>query len=118
MELIKEVDDEGDAVTTSGPRYPKHFQLYYTLNRDFQERDLNKSEKEFLRNKLTELKQNRKGLEAFVLLIFEHYFVEHGEIPKEVPYGGKQTREGCSFDIESFPVKLRWILYKFTNVVK
>lgn len=54
-----------------------------------------------------------------LMLIAEHARIDGVDFasPNAVlPYGGKKTKEGISFDIKKLPVELKWILHNFVKL--
>jgi len=89
--------------------------LYYTLNSNISKKDLPEGKKIELIKKISKL--NQEQIEAFFLLICEHQKIENGIDYKSIPYGGIKQKSGVQFDLQSFPIQLRWILYKFIDIV-
>ena len=97
----------------------KKYDLYYTLNTHGRSTDFTPEENDVFWNTLRQLTLSQSS--AVVLLIYEHFLVvrDLDTVPIEVvlPYVGKQTKRGVSFSFAAFPIELKWILFKFFEVV-
>ena len=66
-------------------------------------------------------KLNQLQSQAVVLLIYEHSLVMEELTflpdPLVLPYGGKQKKTSVSFDFDLLPSNLKWILFKFFEVL-
>lgn len=97
----------------------KRYDLYYTLNSHVQNRKFSLEENDIFWKTLTQLSLPQSR--AAVLLIYEHFLVvqESDAVPEEVvlPYVGKQTKRGVFFSFNALPPELKWILFKFFEVV-
>ncbi len=97
----------------------RKYDLYYTLNTNVPTREFTKDEQEFFWAKLSKLDSLQS--QAVVLLIYEHSLVAEklGSLPVSLmlPYGGKQKQMSVSFDFTIFPSELKWILFKFFEVL-
>ena len=94
-------------------------QLYYTLNANLPKKDLTVKNKNILLNSIPKLTKDQ--LEQVFLLICEHQKVKRGtDYNSEnivIPYGGTSENLGIQFDLTKFPIELRWVLFKFIDIV-
>ena len=90
------------------------FPLFDNLLKDAVDKDLNVEEKEKFTEKIKKMDKN--GYELLYTLI-KIYQVQEGD-PSSfiIPYNGKQLKSGVRFDLDSFPNRLKQILYKFLNL--
>ena len=98
----------------------RKYDLYYTLNTNIPTREFTKEEKGVFWSSLSKLSQTQS--QAVVLLIYEHSLVADNlsilHVPLMLPYGGNQKKNSVSFDFDLFPLGLKWILFKFFEVLK
>lgn len=96
-------------------RYP----LYHTLNHNIPKTKLTKNQETDLAKKLCLVNEDAK--KAVVMLITEHSRVEGQYVydPKNVviPYSGTQEGNDVIFDLGKFPNELKWVLWKFVNLL-
>jgi len=83
-------------------------------------KDLTSAQKKELLQKLGSLDHDQT--EAVFMLICEHAR-RHDEFtfnPSEyqLPYGLEQKSKTIVFDLKELPVQLRWVLWRFSNVIK
>jgi hypothetical protein len=105
------------------------YNLYHTF-KNVKETDLPTTKKVELQRRLSVLGENLEKRHAIFLLIFEHALLEESaEISSKIvlPYEGESkkcntpSQKGCRdivFDLDKFPNKLKWILWKFTEIEK
>lgn len=96
------------------------YDLYYTLNVHLENTPLSSSEEELFWTRWALL--SRAQVQAALLLTYEHFLVTSAqdEVPDpltQLPYRGKQSRRGTTFDFYLFPPELQRLLYKFLEVV-
>ncbi len=90
-----------------------NFPLYDSLSVDIPDKDLTTAQKSSFLLRIKDL--TPEGKELFVVLVKVHYInVEKDYI--SLPYNCIVSKEGVSFDLEVFPVKLKQILYKFLKI--
>jgi hypothetical protein len=90
------------------------YSLYQTFNCNLQTTDLPFDQKEKLKEYVDLLYDDQKT--AFVRLIIEHARLSGDNIlPDSPPYKGELSESDGSinFNIENFPINLKWILWKF-----
>jgi len=97
----------------------RKYDLYYTLNTNVSPREFTKEETVIFWANISKLDQLQS--QAVTLLIYEHSLVM-GELivlpdPLVLPYGGKQKKTSVSFDFDLLPSNLKWILFKFFEVL-
>ena len=94
------------------------YSLYYTLNKKIPKKDFPKKKVSSLLEKLASLDDQQA--KAVLLLIVEYAKVEDKFKINfkriKVPYDGLKDRSSVTFDIENFPMKLKWILWKFCKI--
>lgn len=91
--------------------------LYQTLSFNIPKRDLSLTQKKELVKRISTL--GKKQCEALLLLICEHAR-SSGDFDiqtLEIPYTGKQEGGNVVFDFSKFPVSLRWVTWRFIQVV-
>ena len=97
----------------------RKYDLYYTLNTNIPTREFTKEETAIFWTNISKLDQLQS--QAVVLLIYEHSLVMdklsflHDLLV--LPYGGKQKKPSVSFDFVLLPSNLKWILFKFFEVL-
>ncbi len=89
------------------------YSLYNSFNLNISTSCLTKKQKSTFVDIATKLTDNQK--EAFVRLILEHVLLENGHMA-DVNYTGDQIGDHIKLDIDKFPQKLQWILWKFLNM--
>ena len=94
--------------------------LYQTLDKNIPRKDLTEKEKKHILKKIKGAAPDQ--LEAMFMLICEDARLHddfEGELENyELPYRGKSQDEGVQFNLERFPRRLRWIIFRFCNVIK
>ena len=97
----------------------RKYDLYYTLNTHIPTREFTKDELDTFWVNIGKL--NTLQSQAVVLLIYEYSLVEAELIylPESIvlPYNGKQKKTSVSFEYERLPSNLKWILFKFFEVL-
>jgi hypothetical protein len=97
----------------------RKYDLYYTLNTNIPVREFTKKEASIFWSDISKLNQLQS--QAVVLLIYEHSLVMEELTflpdPLVLPYGGKQKKTSVSFDFDLLPSNLKWILFKFFEVL-
>ena len=97
----------------------RKYDLYYTLNTHIPTREFTKDELSTFWVNIGKL--NNLQSQAVVLLIYEHSLVEAElmYLPASLvlPYGGKQKKTSVSFGYDLLPSNLKWILFKFFEVL-
>lgn len=97
----------------------RKYDLYYTLNSSGADRSFSDSEKELFwkTSRTLDLSQSK----AVMLLIYEHHLVQSDALtipdPIAIPYNGKQRKNVVSFRDDKLPQTLKWILFKFFEVI-
>jgi|694.fasta_scaffold73514_2 hypothetical protein len=93
--------------------------LYQTFSSDTPEKDLSEEEKKEL--DLTFKILNTEQKKAVFFLIIEHAKITEDYIydPKNIifPYNMIQNENSIEFDLENLPIKLKWILLKFSKII-
>lgn len=93
--------------------------LYQTFSSDTPTKDLSDEEKKELSESFKELKIEQK--KAIFFLIIEHAKITEDYIydSKNIifPYEMIQNENAIEFDLEKLPIKLKWILLKFSKVI-
>ena len=97
----------------------RKYDLYYTLNTHIPSREFTKEELVTFWTNINKLDQLQS--QAVVLLIYEHSLVT-AEVtslpdPLVLPYEGKQRKPSVSFNYNLLPSNLKWILFKFFEVL-
>lgn len=96
------------------------FSLYYTLNRDVPEKDLNKKQYTEFIEKISQMTVNQH--KSILLLLFEHALVcgdiNYDSEELSIPYNCESTNNGIQFNLDNFPISLKWIVFKFLGIVK
>ena len=97
----------------------RKYDLYYTLNTHIPSREFTKEEMGTFWTNINKLDQLQS--QAVVLLIYEHSLVtaELTSLPNPLvlPYEGKQKKPSVSFNYNLLPSNLKWILFKFFEVL-
>ena len=97
----------------------RKYDLYYTLNTNVPTREFTKEEAALFWANMSKLDQLQS--QAVVLLIYEHSLVMDKLLSLPVslilPYGGKQKQTSVSFDFGLLPSNLKWIIFKFLEVL-
>ena len=97
----------------------RKYDLYYTLNTHIPSREFTKEELVTFWTNINKLDQLQS--QAVVLLIYEHSLVtaELTSLPNPLvlPYEGKQKKPSVSFNYNLLPSNLKWILFKFFEVL-
>lgn len=97
----------------------RKYDLYYTLNSSGTDRFFSAAEKDLFwkTSRTLDLSQSK----AVILLIYEHYLVQSDALtipdPIALPYNGKQRKNVVSFREDRLPQTLKWILFKFFEVI-
>lgn len=87
------------------------FPLYNTLLSEIKDKDLTATQKKDFLKKIEKIDQT--GSELVYALIKYYYVKNEKNITTNNPYDGKMVENNITYDINSFPYKLRQILYKF-----
>ena len=97
----------------------RKYDLYYTLNTNIPSRAFTKEETVVFWANIGKLSEVQS--QAVVLLIYEHSLVtaELTSLPNPLvlPYEGKQKKPSVSFNYNLLPSNLKWILFKFFEVL-
>lgn len=97
----------------------RKYDLYYTLNTHIPPREFTKDELVIFWTNIGKLDNLQS--QAVVLLIYEHKLVEAELMclpdPLILPYEGKQKKTSVSFGYDLLPSNLKWILFKFFEVL-
>ena len=97
----------------------RKYDLYYTLNTHIPPREFTKDELSIFWTNISKLTHLQS--QAVVLLIYEHSLVEADLMclpdPLVLPYDGKQKKPSVSFGFDRLPSELKWILFKFFEVL-
>lgn len=82
-------------------------------------KDLSVAQKKELLQKLSTL--TRDQTDAVFMLIVEHSRrygnFEYNPTDIHLPYGLEQKAKTITFDLKKLPIPLRWILWRFSNVI-
>lgn len=96
----------------------RNYPLYHTLTKVIPSTTMKKTQLSQLKTKLEEL--DDYSCKAVLMLIAEHSRVEDGQsfdtANITIPYKGNQVGKDVKFDLEYFPNKLKWVLWKFVNL--
>lgn len=96
-----------------------NYGLYQTLDYDTPKKDMRSSDKKLLTKNLLKLDDSQK--EAVLLLICEHARINDDYIwnndENTLPYNLKYDKIELMFDVNELPIKLKWILNKFIDVI-
>jgi hypothetical protein len=94
------------------------FTLYQTLCCNIPKKEPTLTQKKELAGAIDNLYEHQKVI--FIRLIIEHFRVSNKESSNldimKIPYEGTEDQNGISFDVEKFPVQLKWILLNFLKV--
>jgi hypothetical protein len=92
--------------------------LYHTLNKKIPNKPLSIKQKTELITRMKNIasSKNQDTINAIIMLIAEHARYVDGFDFTELPYELQQNGKDLVLDIESLPVELCWILYKFMLV--
>jgi len=97
----------------------RKYDLYYTLNTHIPTREFTKTEMATFWTNISKLDNFQS--QAVILLIYEHSLIEAElmVLPDSLvlPYEGKQKKLSVSFEYDLLPSNLRWILFKFFEVL-
>ena len=100
----------------------RKYDLYYTLNTNIPVREFTPKEENGFWERINKLDSSQ--IQAVILLIYEHSLVTAETdtvvaLPEslELPYGGKQRKTTVAFEFDLFPYELKWILFKFFEVL-
>lgn len=98
----------------------KTYGLYQTFSQNTPEDDLSEKEKKELKDFLLNLELDQK--KAVFFLIIEHAIINDNFSydPKkqlELPYDLLQNEKNLEFNLENLPINLKWILWKFHNMI-
>ena len=96
------------------------FPLYNNLSQDLPNKELTQKQKQEIIKNISKIDSN--GLELIYSLI--HYYFNSNEKDSAIsviPYGGYKVKNendthDVTWDIDSFPTKLKQLLYKFVSV--
>lgn len=102
---------------------PKAYHLYQTFLGNIPVKDLTKKQKAAIQEKIKDM--DEKQVETMIMLITEDARLNNNYKPLfsnvELPYGGYQKEEdgveNIEFDLEKFPIRLKWILLKFVGMI-
>lgn len=95
------------------------YSLYQTFDENIPDRNLTTKETNLLIKNMKILDLDQKI--ACLRLIIEHSVVcdDIASVPDDLPFGGVETDDGSpSFSLTAFPIELKWILFKFTEMTK
>lgn len=98
-----------------------NYGLYQTLNQNIPKRDLTVAQKTSILDGIESLAIEEK--EALIMLIYEHArlndnFVYDNNQLSVMPYNGEFSNKSINLDIKNFPIGLRWIIFKFINIIQ
>jgi len=94
-----------------------NYGLYQTLNVNIPRRKLTKQQKDELWDKLKNIEEEETN-EVVFMLIYEHNRVSDKGKDESLPYKGKKRTKGVEFNLENFPRRLQWILFKFFSFIQ
>lgn len=97
-----------------------YYGLYQTLNNNLPEKKLTQPQQKKLLSKLYNLDEEQT--EAVFMLVVEHArlndeFDIQDLDDAQLPYGIKKVNNNLEIDLTSIPDPLKWIIWKFTDVV-
>ena len=88
------------------------FPLYDSLYKEVEDKDISSPHRKFFLSKIEKLDQD--GYELIYVLIKIYYLKHNDDSGIVLPYNGKYVNKtDISFDFNSFPNKLKNMLYKF-----
>lgn len=92
-----------------------NFPLYNSLVKDIPTKDLTVKQKEDFIDKIQNIDNTGRDL---VYALIQFYRIENGDVSCDIPYKGvsekiNKNTENLSWTFTDFPIKLRYILYKF-----
>ena len=90
------------------------FPLYTSLLTNLPDKDLTPKQKSEFIKKIE--KMDLDGHELLYALIKTYCIENESNTPFTVPYNGKFVKNNVTFDLASFPLKLRQLLYKFSVI--
>lgn len=94
--------------------------LYQTFSSDMPDDDLNYEDKLYLKESIKTMTVDQK--KAIFLLIIEHARLteQFNFVPDNLvyPYGINQLGNNIEFNLDLLPIKLKWILFKFSKLMK
>jgi hypothetical protein len=97
-----------------------NYGLYQTLNQNIPRQDLKAPQKTHILEKILNL--SSRETEAIVMLVCEHARIHEDFVydPKDItlPYGGSFDKKTATFDLKKMPITLRWIIFKFLEIVE
>lgn len=89
------------------------FPLYFTLERDISSKELTQKQLKQLKTKINETEDlNHEHIYMLIL----SYKLENEDKTYTIPYNGIINNDTITFDISSFPAKLKQILFKFSTL--
>ena len=93
-----------------------NFPLYENMNKDIKSKDLTKKQKKEFITLVKKIDNN--GAELLYALIRVHELNTSKGLSGtyKLPYSGTYSGSDITFDLESFPSKLKQILYKFITI--
>ncbi len=105
--------------------HPRAYGLYQTLtstsfdDSKLSQKDLSTDQKKELLCKLSAI--NKAQTDAIFMLIIEHARINnefiYDQTNMKLPYGLEQKSKIIVFDLKNLPISLRWILWRFSNVI-
>ena len=97
-----------------------NYGLYQTLNKNIPKQDLKAAQKTHILEKIITL--SPRETEAVVMLVCEHARIQEDFIydPEDIalPYDGSFDKKTATFDLKKMPIPLRWIIWKFLEIVE
>lgn len=95
--------------------------LYQTFSNHEQKDDLSLDEKIYMKEIIHSMTLEQK--KAVLFLIIEHAKIEDEYVYNSenfsLPYGLSQPRiNSLEFELDNLPIKLKWILFKFSKLLK
>ncbi len=88
-----------------------NFPLYASLRRDdFEELTVEQKD-----NLIEQIKKMTDAEHGVIFALIVAYHLEHDKHIQDLPYGGKQLRNGHKFDVDCLPSKLQFILHAFVQ---
>ena len=116
----------GNSSTTKGvvAKPIKNFALYHTFNVNIPTKDLTIKQKDIIEKKIPDLSEEEVVMMTMLITedarLFNNYKPLFSGV--ELPYDGiemtdEEGKKIIRFDLESFPIRLRWVLLKFIGMV-
>lgn len=97
-----------------------NYGLYQTLNKNLPKQDLKAAQKSHIIERISNLTERES--EAVVMLVCEHVRIHENFSydPENIilPYESSFDKNTVTFDLKKMPIPLRWIIFKFLEIVE